>query len=177
MKIWPFIIILFTMISAKGQPTIPVSSTGIGDIKVNMTLAQVEKTTGQAISLKTTSNESYEMDTVLVSNKGIQLTIVLFNAGEDDNNKPQRKVYSVGSSHPNLQTRSGITLGSDKFDIVKKLDGMYLTLQQDWRMEGKPGKEKYTVLMLTDGENGTLLIMYFESNKLTGFQVTLDEGC
>jgi len=44
-------------------------------------------------------------------------------------------------------------------------------------METQPDKSKYSVLMLTDGENGTQLIMYFENNKLTGFQITIDEGC
>lgn len=171
------ILLLFSLQSVWGQGTIPVSSTGIGDIKINMTLQQVEKATGQAITLKTASAESYEMDTALLNYKGIPVTLILYTVGGDETNKPQKKVYSVGASHPTLQTRSGFTLGSDKFDIVKKLDGMYLNLQPDWRMETQPDKSKYSVLMLTDGENGTQLIMYFENNKLTGFQITIDEGC
>lgn len=171
------ILFLFSLQSVWAQITIPVSSTGIGDIKINMTLQQVEKASGQAITLKPASGESYEMDTALVSYKGIPVTLIFYTVGGEETNQPQKKVYSVGASHPTLQTRSGFTLGSDKFDIVKKLDGMYINLQPDWRMDSKPDKAKYSVLMLTDGENGTILIMYFENNKLTGFQVTVDEGC
>jgi hypothetical protein len=47
----------------------------------------------------------------------------------------------------------------------------------DWRMDGKPTKEKYGVLMLADGENSTQLVMYFEDNILTGFYVSIFEGC
>jgi hypothetical protein len=177
MKIWIILGILALWNPVSGQNIMPVSSTGIGDIKINMTLKQVEKVIGQAITLKPASNESYDMDTAQVSYKGVQVTLILYTVGGDETNKPQKKVYSVGASHPNLQTRSGFTLGSDKFDIVKKLDGMYLNLQPDWRMETQPDKAKYSVLMLTDGENGTQLIMYFENNKLTGFQITIDEGC
>ena len=177
MKSLIIILLLFTMQSGWGQGTIPVSSTGVGDIKINMTQQQVEKVTGKAISLKTTSGESYEMDTILVNYKEIPVTILFYTVGGDETNKPLKKVYSITASHPSLQTRSGFTLGSDKFDIVKKLDGMNLTLQPDWNMQTKPDKAKYSVLMLTDGENGTMLIMYFENNKLTGFQVTIDEGC
>ena len=177
MKIWIIAGILALWHPVLGQNIIPVSSTGIGDIKINMTLQQVEKAAGQAINLKTASAENYEMDTALVSYKGVHVTLILYTVGGDETNKPQKKVYSVGASHPNLQTRSGFTQGSDKFDIVKKLDGMYLNLQPDWRMETEPDKAKYSVLMLTDGENGTQLIMYFENNKLTGFQITIDEGC
>ena len=177
MKDWIIILLLSSVQSVWAQNTIPVSSTGIGDIKINMTRPQVEKVTGQAIVLKTNPDESYEMDTTLVSYKGIQVTILFYTVGDEENNKPQKKVYSVTASHPNLQTRSGFSLGSDKFDIVKKLDGMHLTLQPDWNMQTKPDKAKYSVLMLTDGANGTMLMMYFENNKLTGFQVIIDEGC
>lgn len=177
MKIWIIAGILALWNPVSAQNIIPVSSTGIGDIKINMTLPQVEKASGQAITLKPASGESYEMDTALVSYKGIPVTLIFYSVGGEETNKPQKKVYSVGASHPTLQTRSGFTLGSDKFDIVKKLDGMYLNLQPDWRMEAQPDKAKYSVLMLTDGENGTQLIMYFENNKLTGFQITIDEGC
>ena len=177
MKNWAGLLLFFLGMHAYGQSVVPVSSTGIGEIKINMTLQQVEKVIGQAIMLKPASTESYEMDTALVSYKGVQVALILYTVGGDETNKTQKKVYSVGASHPNLQTRSGVTLGNDKFDIVKKLDGMYLNLQPDWRMETQPDKAKYSVLMLSDGENGTQLIMYFENNKLTGFQVTIDEGC
>jgi hypothetical protein len=177
MKVWAIFLFLFSLQSVLAQVTIPVSSTGIGDIKINMTLQQVEKATGQVITLKTASIESYEMDTALVKYKGVPVTIIWYTVGGDETEKPQKKVYSVGASHPGLQTRSGFTLGSDKFDIVKKLDGMYLNLQPDWRMDSQPDKAKYSVLMLTDGENGTQLIMYFENNKLSGFQITIHEGC
>lgn len=177
MKDWIIILLLSSVQSVWAQNTIPVSSTGIGEIKINMTLTQVEKATGQVIPLKQNMSESYEMDTILVNFKEFPVTILFYTVGGDETNKPLKKVYSITASHPSLQTRSGFTLGSDKFDIVKKLDGMNLNLQPDWRMETQPDKAKYSVLMLTDGANGTMLIMYFENNKLTGFQVTIDEGC
>ncbi len=162
---------------AIAQTPVTVSSTGIGEIKINMTLQQVEKVTGQSISLSQHPGKDYAMDTVEIAYKGIPVTIIFYTLSDGDDNKLQKKVYDVSASHPNLQTRSGFTLGTDKFDIVKKLDGMYLTLQPDWRMQEKPDKAKYSILMLTDGENGTMLIMYFEQNKLTGFEVSIDEGC
>jgi hypothetical protein len=125
-----------------GQNIIPVSSTGIGDIKVNMTLAQVEKTIGQAIALPVSHEESYAFDSVQVNYKGIMIDLAFYSAGNDETGKPKKMVYGIGASHQILQTRSGFTLGSDKFDIVKKLDGMYLNLQPDWRMAEKPGKRK-----------------------------------
>lgn len=177
MKIWGMIMLVFMVQMAGAQNKVPVSSTGIGEIKLNMTLAQVEKVIGQSIVLKPNSGEDYAMDTAIVTFKGVELFIQFINEGGDDNNKPQKKVYGIGANHASLQTRSGISPGHDKFDVVKKLDGMYLTLQPDWRMENKPDKAKYSVLSLTDGENGTQLLMYFENNKLTGFYVSVFEGC
>jgi hypothetical protein len=164
------------MNGANAQSPVIVSSTGIGELKINMTLKDAEKITGRSISIKPTGEEGYATDTATLDYKGIQVALVFYNGGEGENNT-LKKIYSISASHPSLQTRSGFTLGSDKFDIVKKLDGMHLTLQPDWRMTGKPDKAKYSVLMLTDGDNGTMLLMFFENNKLTGFEVTIDEGC
>ncbi len=136
-----------------------------------------EKIKAQTQTFKPTSYETYAMDTVFVNYKGMKLTIEFVISGDDENHKPQKVVYGLRASHPGLQTRSGFTQGSDKFDIVKKLDGMTLTLQPDYRMDNKPDKAKYSMLLLTDGENGTQLLMYFEDNKLTGFYVSLFEGC
>jgi hypothetical protein len=177
MQTWIILCMLSLLNAAYAQNIIPVSSTGIGEIKINMTLAQVEKTIGQAITLPASHEESYAFDSVQVNYKGIVLDLAFYTAGDDENGKPKKMVYGLSASHQSLQTRSGFTLGSDKFDIVKKLDGMYLNLQPDWRMEEKAEKAKFSVLILTDGENGTQLMMYFENNKLTGFHITIHEGC
>lgn len=171
------LLFLFILQQVAGQGVIQVSSAGIGEIKINMTLEQVEKITGQTISLKKNSEENYAMDTAVVTYKGVQVTIEFLETTEGENNKPVRKVYGLEASHPSLKTRSGIELGSDKFEIVKKLDGMYLELQPHWRYDGKPDKKKYSLLRLTDGDNGTELLMFFEDNKLTGFKISVYEGC
>ena len=54
---------------------------------------------------------------------------------------------------------------------------MSLELMRDWRMQDKPGKERYSILILNDYANGTQLYMYFQDNKLTGFRVLIYEGC
>lgn len=177
MKFSLFVLFLSCWNIVSAQSTIPVSSTGIGDIKINMTLADVEKIIGNTIDIPLHTEESYAFDSVQVNYKGIVLDLAFYTAGDDENGKPKKMVYGLSASHQSLQTRSGFTLGSDKFDIVKKLDGMYLHLQPDWRMEEKSDKAKYSVLILTDGENGTQLMMYFENNKLTGFHLTIHEGC
>ena len=46
------LLFLFILQQVAGQGVIQVSSAGIGEIKINMTLEQVEKITGQTISLK-----------------------------------------------------------------------------------------------------------------------------
>ncbi len=177
MQSWLILCSLFFLQAASAQNIVPVSSTGIGDIKLNMHIEQVEKIVGQSIKLKRASLDNYAMDTAIVQYKGVTVTIEWIAEKNNETEKLERKVFSLEASHPSLQTRSGITLGSDKFEVVRKLDGMYLTLQPDWRMDNKPDKSKYAVIILTDGDNGSILTMYFENNKLTGFCISNHEGC
>jgi hypothetical protein len=54
---------------------------------------------------------------------------------------------------------------------------MHISIQPDWHYDTNIDKAKYSVLILNDGDNGTQLMMYFTDNKLTGFYVSLFEGC
>ncbi len=177
MKLLATIILACFLLPVYSQTTIPVSSTGIADIKVMMTQAAVEKLIGQPIQFKKPASENQYLDTAEVTYKGVNLIIEFSDDYISESGARTHKVHGIAASHPNLQTRSGITLGSNKFDVIKKLDGMYLSIQPDWRYDEKPDKAKYSIVRLSDGENGTELHMYFEDNILTGFYVSQFEGC
>ncbi|TAD81741.1 MAG: hypothetical protein EAY75_17315 [Bacteroidetes bacterium] len=159
-------------------PAVPVavSSTGIGEVKVNMTLAKLNALLPQPLQVKRANAADASMDTMTFTYKGYTIVAEFYwrYLGEERN---ETAVYSLYCSDARLSTKSGIKSGNDKFEVVKKLDGYNLNLYPDWRYEGKADKKRYSVLSLMDGDAGTSLIMYFDNNKLYAFEIRVNEGC
>lgn len=66
--------------------------TGIGELKINMTLAQVEKIIGQAIALPGSYKEKYAFDFVTVNYKGIKIDLKFYEGEKDDKGKPIKMI-------------------------------------------------------------------------------------
>jgi len=166
---------------AQPQPANPaaamlISSTGVGEVKVNMSLAKLNALLPKPVVVKKANASVSDMDTVAFTYKGYNL-VAEFYWRYIDENKGETAIYSLYCADDQLATKSGIKKGSDKFDIVKKLDGYNLSLYPNWRYEQAADKKRFSILTLQDGDAGTVLVMYFDNNKLYSFEVRLNEGC
>jgi hypothetical protein len=167
-----FICLIITAGILKAQNI--VSSTQLNGARINMSLAEFNKLTNQNLTTKVSADVYF--DTVQTEIKGIPVSIVFFDRYIDEN-KRDVAIYSMRTSHITIKTKSGIGIGSNKFDVLKKLDGFSMHLYPDWQKDEKL-KKRFSVLSLDDGDNGTLLIMYFDNNKLYSFEVSsMGEGC
>jgi hypothetical protein len=81
------------------------------------------------------------------------------------------RIYTEDSK---ILTKSGIRIGDNKFDIVRKLDGSILSLSPDLE-KGKP----YSKLVLQDLTSSTMLAFYFKDNVLFAIGLDIEEegGC
>lgn len=164
---------------AQSAPTtkpLYISSLGVGDLKIDLPLAKANALLDQPITVKKANAKNQEMDTLEVMYKGRKLTLELYWKYIDEK-RSETAIYSIYSSNANLGTKSGIGLGANKFDIVKKLDGYSLSLYPNWRYELPADKKRYSILTLQDGDAGTTLVMYFDNNVLYAFEVRAMEGC
>ena len=155
----------------------PIASTGFGEIKINMPLTALNKLLAKPIKANQAQLDSNYYDTVNVVYKNTTLQVYLYKTYVDDNNKNTVAVYGLRTTSADVKTRSGIGLGADKFDVIRKLDGFSLNLYPDWHYADTPEKKRYSLVQLNDGENGTILTMYFDNNKLYEFEVRIFEGC
>jgi hypothetical protein len=122
MKRIPILLLFIVSINGVAQNTTSssfVSMNGIGDIKIGMKKADVEKLTGQSLKLVNLvkKEDEWSRDTINVTYKNIDYQIVLDK--DYVNEKSQGYiVYEVRSSSPQLKTKSGIGIGDDKLKIV-----------------------------------------------------------
>ncbi len=168
----PSIILALTSASP-AQDSLRVTSTGMAGISINTPISQLA---AKNIVVPATMDSS-EWGMLSFTSK-VGDYVLLFEVYElwQEDKPSQQAVYSMYTEDARARTPSGIGMGSDKFDVVKKLDGYYLEVMPDWRKE--EGKDKrYSIIHLMDSNNGTMLTMYFFNNKLYAFMVSMYEGC
>lgn len=173
-----FALLLYSISTSAQTTSYTVSMSGIAEIKVGMKKTELEKLLNQSIQLPKLSNkESYERDTVVCNFKGLDASIVFEKQGIDDK-ESDVVVWEVRSSHPQLKTRSGISIGDDKLKIISTYDGYTIYIMPEY--EGKDytvkSKTKSTIWLHGD-ESGKVIIFYLTNNKVTAMSVSFDEGC
>jgi len=153
------------------QDSLRVTTTSMGAIKMNTPLSELKSILTIPEKLDSSDYQLY----FTTAYKGCTIKVEVYDFWEE--NKPLKKaVFSMYTEDKLFYTPSGIRYGADKFDVIKKLDGYFLEILPDWRYQ--EGKDKrYSIVHLIDGDNGTMLAMYFFENKLYAIMVSAFDGC
>jgi hypothetical protein len=174
------ITIASTFVFSQTTNDLQVSLSGIGGIKLGMSIADVEKITGQKINSKLGKGaQDYAMDTVSVALKGATLEVIFYNQYIDQQ-KSEVSVYGITSSSSLCKTKSGIIIGDDKIKIVTTYDTyameIYPYIEDVGNGQYKPSKTKSTITIHGQEENG-VIIFNLTNNKVVSFTVSIFEGC
>ena len=149
---------------------------GIGDLKVGMSKAQVEKLTGSPLKLvKLLKKDDWDRDTLEVIYKDVPYQVIM---DKDYINEKSTGfiVYEIKSNSPVLKTKSGIGIGDDKLKIIAAYEGYMIYILPGYEDDyTTKSKTKSTVWL--HGDDGKLIVLYLTNNKVTGFSVMFDEGC
>ena len=176
MQLLPILLLIFFYSPVNAQNSSPVTLNGIGDIKLGMTRADLEKLTGKPVQLiHLLKKENWERDTVQFLYKDIPYQVIL---DKDYINELSSGfiVYEVRSSARQLKTLSGISIGDDKFKIISTYNNYMIRIMPEYEDDFKT-KSKTRSTVWLQGENGKLIVFYLTNNKVTGFAVMYDEGC
>jgi hypothetical protein len=170
-------IFLFTFISSQviAQTTL-VTMNGIGDIKLGMKKAELEKLVNQTFKLPhlSSKNDDAYQDTVRINYKGME-TNVMFQKEYSENDKYDIAVWEIKSNSPDLKTKSGIGIGDDKLKIITTYDGYVIWIMPEYE-NNYSVKSKTKSSVWLHGDNGNVIIFYLDKNKVTAMSVTYFEG-
>lgn len=165
-----------SVISHAQNNSVLVTLNGIGDIKLNMKKADVEKLLGQKLSLKNlvTKSDYNNSDTFHCSYNGVDIDIVLTKSFTTET-KYDIVVNEVKSNSPLLKTKSGIGIGDDKCKIINTYDGYLITIEPVYDDANYTVKSATRSNIWLRGDRSAILF-YMDSNKITGMSVTIYEG-
>lgn len=163
------IVVLSVSVKVKAQELI-VSSMKIGDLKIFAPLDSINKYLDTKIYLKPyLKKDHWEYDTVSCIYKNTRVKLIFLNQCDSYTNKQDIRLNGYYSDDVNIKTKSGIKLGDNKFDIIRKLDGNELEIHPD---EGKGAG--YSKVELIDS-HCNVLTFHFKDNILYAIECEIME--
>ena len=175
MKLLSTFLVTFLSLQVIAQTAL-VTMNGIGDIKLGMKKAQVEKLVNQTFNLPHLSSKNGDayQDTVHINYNGLEAN-VMFQKEYSENDKYDIAVWEIKSNSPQLKTKSGIGIGDDKFKIISTYEGYVIWIMPEYENNNSvKSKTKSSVWLHGDDDN--VIIFYLDKNKVTGMSVTYFEG-
>jgi hypothetical protein len=152
------------------------TSLRLGDLKLNTPLDSVNKILKSKIKFTYKKDGYYQSDSANVIYNGLPIKLFFTNYFDESAKKQRIYLTSIYCDHNLLQTKSGIKLGDNKFEIIKKLDGNELRISRDYRDEIKEKNKALSIVTLADYNNNSELIFYFKDHLLYAISIIYIEG-
>jgi hypothetical protein len=159
------------------------STMKIGSFYLGMKHTEIEKMSSKKFTtteLKTISDD-YEKTTYVMVN-GVKYTFDFYPTYNDDGKLDGTYTLSkVLCADSKVKTKSGISIGMDKFDVLKKLNTMNISFEfskyTKYDKDGKPTKYFKEYIRINDTQAGKSLTLNIENDKIQSFELYYEEGC
>jgi hypothetical protein len=160
-----------------------VTTSKIGPFALGQKLAEVEKIAAKKIDKKLIEKSFTEIrSTIKLTVDSIEYELAF--SKEYDNKGNDTKNYIVQSifcKNQRVKTKSGMALGWNKFDVLKRLESLNTDFEyrkmKKYSDDGKTQTGYYESICIFDGVSGKVLYFTIENNVITEFQISYDEGC
>lgn len=172
-----FTLLLFVCFSSFvcAQNSLSVTMSGIGNIKIGMKLADVEKLSGQSIKLNNILKDDWTYDTVATNINDVDFSLV-FDREYVDEKKYDITLKEIGSSNPALKTKSGITIGDDKLKIISTYEAYTMWIVPDYENDYTTRSKTKTTIFLFGDNTGNTILFHLFMNKVESISVAVSEG-
>jgi hypothetical protein len=145
----------------------------VSDIRLSSSLDSANLFLDKRITVARPKNkDTYKLDTVVTVYKQCKLRIAVATYFDEEDKKWKQTIENLYSADSTIQTISGIKIGDDKFDIIKRIERNRLVLIPESELS-----ESFTEIILDDGY-GKSMIFHFKHNKLFALEIEYGEfGC
>jgi hypothetical protein len=155
-----------------------ISKDGIGDLKVGMSLAEVEKLLGQKFNLKLATDSTLWQDTTLAKYKDLDVSLY-FERQYSEENVYDMQLTGVSTSSPLCKTASGIGIGDEKSAIISAYDDSPINMGPDYDMVNDttwvPSKTKFSI-NVKDDKWDKELVFQLVNKKVASIQARILMG-
>ena len=183
LKLTLAIFICFTCFNKVFAQELNASTIKLGPFSLDMKNTDVDKICGKKIPIAELKKASEDYEKALtVTVNGVKYSLDFYkNTDGDGKEDGTFTLTKIKCSDGKMKTKSGITVGMEKFAVLKKLDEMnvgfefYKNLNYD--NDGKPTNKFYEYIKIYDTKAGKTLTLNLEVGKVKSFELYYDEGC
>lgn len=157
-----------------------ISKEGIGEIKIGMTQAELEKLLNQKLILKH-ANDSGDVwaDTATAKYKDIEVSLYFERQYNEDDNIKVMQLFAAETSNPLCKTETGIGIGDEKSTIVAAYDDNPINMGPEYEPVNDstwlPSKTKYSI-SVKDDKWDKELIFHLVNKKVNSLAASIIMG-
>ena len=174
MKFFSILLLFFTA-TAAAQSNHTVTMNGIGNIKLGMKKAEVEKITGCNLQINNLLKAEWSFDTILCSMNDLVLSLV-FDRQYTDDKQYGIILRGVSSNSPAVKTPSGITIGDDKYKIISVYEAYSVWIVPDYEDDNTKRSKTKASIYLHGDDTGNVIIFRMLNNRIESIGVTWAEA-
>lgn len=166
-----FTILLFT---ASLTLSAQISTTRMNDLKLGMSLSEVESSLGKPLEL--TKGENDWGYVTKISNKGVEFS-VRFIENQNENGMTYYSLYEVETTSASVKTLSKVGVGSSLDDLWKAYKNYSISVWKGWDEKTEKYSTTERVFQLQDNDASTVLYFYLKNDKIYKISLNYFEGC
>jgi hypothetical protein len=169
-KLLLFVFIIFSISLGAQNNDYLISSDGVGQLKLDMGVPEVEKFVGRKITLKNQNENGYYADTVKTKYKNADITLY-FDREYEDETKFHMVLTGFLVTNPLFKTREGLSIGADKMRIISAFENSRLSMGPEYEGEDYHlSKVKYSIEVYNE-ESDNALIFHLKNKKVVSIEV------
>lgn len=171
-KIMLFLLLALTTGLAAQNTDYLVTPKGIGQLKLGMKKAELEKVLGKKIQLKNLLEKDGYSDTIKAKYKNIDVQVYIEKSWVDEDNY-ELVLSGIRTSSPLCKTAGGIGIGTDKLRIVNAYENstVYIWPEYEDDTYTRRSKTKAVISVFSD-EEANSLNFYLVNKKVASIEVT-----
>ncbi|SMC51202.1 hypothetical protein [Moheibacter sediminis] len=151
-----------------------ISTTRMNDLKLGMSLSEVESSLGKPLEL--TKGENDYGYVTKISHKGAEFS-VRFIENQNESGMTYYSLYEVETVSSAVKTISKIGIGSSLDDLWKAYKNYSISVWKGWDENTEKYSTTERVFQLQDNDAATVLYFYLRNDKVYKISLNYFEGC
>lgn len=151
-----------------------ISTTRMNDLKLGMSLSEVESKLGKPLEL--TKGENDYGYVTKISHKGADFS-VRFIENQNENGMTYYSLYEVETTSSAVKTLSKVGIGSSLDDLWKAYKNYSISIWKMWDEKTEAYSTQERVFQLQDNDASTVLYFYLRNDKVYKISLNYFEGC
>lgn len=162
-----------------GSSEYTISKDGIGELKIGMTQAELEKLLNQKLAMKHAADMEAWGDTVMVKYKEIEVSLYFERQYNEDEDVKIMQLSAIETSSPLCKDANGIGIGDERTAVLSAFEDNPINMGPEYEQVNDstwaPSKTKYSI-NVKDDKWDRELIFHLVNKKVASLQASIIMG-